>query len=406
MEDANRPEIMQAPPSLLPKLEARLHNYRTYLTETKTLQDHIAMLQHPAWEIRSAAVEALGRYDPDTALEPLLEALSDENNIVRLTAISTLGHMDAHIPVDRLQRCLNDHDWQVREIAVLTLGRLGLPQTRQYVETARSDNSYEVRTAADRALQEYDRHHHQYSATPDETIGQTLRRTTPHNRTERISLFMNGTQLSPASTDQQVDLNSQEAVPALPARKRRMPLRLLLVAATAILLLAVLSAAGVEYGWWNAAFGNPNLYQTVQQRQTDQGVTVVVTKVYADEGRTVIAYDTYVANHDQNRQFFPDHYDVQGSAPQKQEPLNGVFGDGLKQGVTHFYMVLPAFQVPAGQNTVTITWDIGRMIVSQPGKNVNEPELEGHWHFSFTVPFHHTNNRQLPDPIHGELISH
>src|SRR5579883_1921439 len=213
MEDANRPEITQAPPSLLPKLEARLHNYQTYRADSKTLQDHIAMLHHPAWEVRSAAVEALGKCDPDSALEPLLEALSDENSIVRLTAVSALGHMGAHIPVDRLLLCLNDHNWQVREMAVLTLGRLELPQTRQYLEEARFDNSHEVRAAADIALQEYGRHLRQQPVSPAETIGQTQRGATPHNRKERISLFMNGTRLSPTSTDQQTDLNSPEAVP-------------------------------------------------------------------------------------------------------------------------------------------------------------------------------------------------
>src|SRR5262249_53007231 len=151
--------------------------------------------------------------------------------------------------------------------------------------------------------------------------------------------------------------------------------------------------------------GDPNIYQTIQQEQTDQGVTVVVTKVYADEGRTVIAYDTYAVNHDQSRQFTPNYDDIQGSAPEKQEPVGVIFGDALTGGVTHFYKVIPAFEVPAQTHTLTITWDIQQMIVVQPGTEARLPALSGHWHFSFTVPFHHENNRQLPDPIHGQCFT-
>ena len=135
-------------------------------------------------------------------------------------------------------------------------------------------------------------------------------------------------------------------------------------------------------------------------------MTVVVTKVYADEGRTVIAYDTYAANHAQNQQFFIDDYTVTGSAPAKNEgPLQATYGDAMQDGVTHFYMVVPAFLVPANVNTVAITLDIGRMLVNQPGKG-KLPDVPGHWHFSFTVPLHHQDNQHLPDPIHGEMIPH
>jgi hypothetical protein len=135
-------------------------------------------------------------------------------------------------------------------------------------------------------------------------------------------------------------------------------------------------------------------------------VTVVVTKVYADEGRTVIAYDTFAANHVQNEQFNINDFTMQGSAPAKKEgPLQATYGDPLQDGVTHFYMVAPAFLVPANVNTVTITLDIGQMIVNQPGKGQSSTII-GHWHLTFTVPFHHEDNQNLPDPIHGEMISH
>jgi HEAT repeats/PBS lyase HEAT-like repeat len=406
MEDTNRPGTVQTPPSLLAKVEASLRTYRTYIADAKTLQEHIMMLHHPEWEVRCAAVEVLSACDPQSALEPLLEALSDENCFVRVAAVCSLGRMGDKVPMDRLLLCLQDHDWQVREMAVLTLGKLGYPEIRQHLEAAMSDSSREVRMAADLALQAYDRQiqKRQPASSPIATK-HAQQVTSPQSRKEREPLLMEVTRLSPEPTDQQTSMISPGSVPPLPSRKRRTPLKAFFIVAAAIFLLA-LTAGGIGYSWWNTTFGNPDLYQTVQQQQTDHGVTVVVTKVYADEGRTVIAYDTYAANHAQDQQFFIDDYTVTGSAPAKNEgPLQATYGDALQDGVSHFYMVVPAFLVPANVNTVTITLDIGRMLVNQSGKG-KLPDVPGHWHLSFTVPFHHENNHNLPDPIHGEAIPH
>jgi hypothetical protein len=405
MKDPNRPETVQTPPSLLVKVEASLRTYRTHIADNKkTPQEHIMMLHSPEWEVRSAAVEVLGVCDPQSALEPLLEALSDENCFVRVAAVCALGRMGDKVPVERLLLCLQDHDWQVREMAVLMLGELGYPKLRQHLEATRSDSSSEVRTAADLALQVYDRSVQKQRPTPSQiATNHTQQGTSLQSRKEREPFLMDVTQLSPESTVQQVSMTSLESAAPFPSRKRRARLKTFFIVAAAIFLLA-LTAGGVGYSWWNATFGNPDLYQTVQQLQTDKGVTVVVTKVYADEGRTVIAYDTFAANHTQNQQFIIDDYTVRGSEPAKNEgPLQGTYGDATQDGVTHFYMVEPAFLVPANVNTVTITLDIGQMIVNQPGKG-KLPGIIGHWHFSFTVPFHHEDNQNLPDPMHGEMI--
>ena len=407
MEDTNQPENLQTSPSLLVKVEASLRTYRTYLADTKTPQEYIAMLHHSEWSVRCAAVRALGAYDPQSASKPLFEALSDASCFVRVAAVCALGRMGKEAPVDRLVLCLQDHDWQVREMAVLTLGDLGYPETRQHLAAARSDSSGEVRTAAYVALQAYDRRIQIRQSAPSPVATKHAQRvTSPLSRKEREPLLIDVTQLSPEPTVQQVRMTSPYPVASLSSQKRRTPLKAFFMVAAAIFLLA-LTAGGVGYSWWNATFGNPDLYQTVQQQQTDHGVTVVVTKVYADDGRTVIAYDTFAANHAQNQQFIIDDYSVQGSAPAKQEgPLQVTYGDALQDGVSHFYMVDPAFLVPANVNTVTITLDIGRVLVNQPGQ-ANQgkiPDIRGHWHFSFTVPFHHENNHNLPDPIRGEMI--
>jgi len=65
-------------------------------------------------------------------------------------------------------------------------------------------------------------------------------------------------------------------------------------------------------------------------------------------------------------------------------------------------MVEPHFLVPANVETLTLTLNIGEMIVTQAGKS-ESTTITGPWHFSFTVPFHHENNTHLPDPIHGDV---
>ncbi len=75
MKGTNQPGNMQAPASLLAKVETRLRAYHTYIAEAKAPQEQSAALQHPRWEIRSAAVDALSTCDPQCARELLLRKL-------------------------------------------------------------------------------------------------------------------------------------------------------------------------------------------------------------------------------------------------------------------------------------------------------------------------------------------
>src|SRR5258708_1136643 len=172
-----------------------------------------------------------------------------------------------------------------------------------------------------------------------------------------------------------------------------------IIMVTLAMLAVVLTAAG--FAWWNAIFGNPDQYQTVNQIQTSVGITIKVTKIYADEGRTIIAYDIYSATNNQSKQFYPTDYDLTSPTPQKLEALSATECDAPQAGIVHCYMLVPPFQLPVGEHTIHITWDIKQVIVVQPGEKVQPPPLSGHWHFEFMVPFHHLNNQQLPDPIHG-----
>lgn len=394
-----RRETIQAPSSLLERLEARLQARRVFLSTSMTLQECIIALEHPHWERRSAAVEMLGTYNLESVLKPLLGALHDESPFVRISAISVLGKRGGDLALDYLLPCLQDEDWQVCEIAALTLGKLRQPGVANSLEVTRSESNSKRSAATHLVL-------------PANTLREKMQflpmiftRLFPKGTNSQTDEEMKGKTMSIThlfNTKASHTVKESEQVSSTPCRQhwqKRAGLGLL----AAVVLVALTAAAGLNYGWWNLSFGDYNLYQNIQQQQTDQGVTVVVTRAYADEGRTVIAYDTFAANHDQSRQFFPDHYVLQGSVPARHNSLDETFGDSMQQGVTHFYMVLPAFQVPANMNSIMVTWDIGRMLVSQPGKG-SVPTLSGHWHFSFTVPFHHTNNQQLPDPRPGQIF--
>lgn len=204
--------------------------------------------------------------------------------------------------------------------------------------------------------------------------------------------------------------------PALFSRKvrtRRSKLRLGLWLGAAVLLLLALTAAGTSSGWWNAVFGgNVLVYQDIGQQQTNQGVTIMIRKVYADEGRTIIVYDITT---DPAVDFIIDNDTLTGSAPQKSATLLGTSCSAPDQGVKHCYAISPAFLVPSGEQTLRLTWDIPHLLV-----NVRDPHthvlvgrnlvrgldgvqadlfLVGNWHFSFSVPFHHESRSDVPDPL-------
>lgn len=177
--------------------------------------------------------------------------------------------------------------------------------------------------------------------------------------------------------------------------------RLVALVATLAIVLGALSAASFSLGWWASLFGNPNLYATINQRQVHHGVTIEITKVYADEGRTIIAYDTF--SNDSAKRYIPNNFDLVGSAPQKQETLSGTYGEG---GTDFFYMVQPPFLVPANVHTLTLTLNIGNVLVTQSGKGATPSSpIMGPWHFVFTVPFHHENNTHIVAPSDGDVFT-
>ncbi|HZO75698.1 MAG TPA: HEAT repeat domain-containing protein [Ktedonobacteraceae bacterium] len=145
----------QAPPSLLTNVMNRLEQRKSYLSARIPEQEHMVALQHPQWEIRAAAVHALGGADKLSSRDLLLKALNDEHRLVRAAAVHALGRLGEHAPFDILLRSMQDPAWEVREMVILTLvelGNHGPDPIKSLLLAAQHDSHSNVRDAATFAL--------------------------------------------------------------------------------------------------------------------------------------------------------------------------------------------------------------------------------------------------------------
>jgi uncharacterized protein DUF4179 len=180
----------------------------------------------------------------------------------------------------------------------------------------------------------------------------------------------------------------------------------------AALALAIL-LMGAGYSLWAGPIrgfgseltliGNQHLYTTVNQSQTAGGLTITVTNVYADEGRTFIAYT--IAPSAELRQRYDhvivaswDLVDQDGHAPQ------GTAAEctPLPRGDDPIYCLLdmPSFGI-AGDK-LSLTWDIHTVWLLKDGQ-AREVVDSSRWHFTFSVPYRHVNNGQGVYPQMCEL---
>lgn len=144
-----------APDDLLPKLLRRLG------LEQQTPPDELAgqpeqLLEglHSAdWSFRVAALQKLSKPGRRITLQPVVEALQDEQADVRSAAVRAMGAMGEHIPVTALQAVLHDPAWTVREAAVraLALSKSHIPLA-QLTDILHSDADESVRAAAAQTL--------------------------------------------------------------------------------------------------------------------------------------------------------------------------------------------------------------------------------------------------------------
>jgi WD40 repeat protein len=121
---------------------------------TSSIEPLVAALQDPAWEVRAAAVWALGKLGEQAPLEALIGALADEDSSVRAAALRTLGLLGDRVSLELIIRALHDPAWQVREIAALTLGERSEQAPLAALVTMLDDEHSSVHEAARMALEQ------------------------------------------------------------------------------------------------------------------------------------------------------------------------------------------------------------------------------------------------------------
>jgi HEAT repeat protein len=105
--------------------------------------------------VRAAAAAALGRIGDRDAVAPLIALLRNtrEDRDVRSRAAESLGQLQAAEAVPDLIAALNDTVWHVRLHSVNALGRIEDPEAAESLKnTARYDPDFGVRNAAREVL--------------------------------------------------------------------------------------------------------------------------------------------------------------------------------------------------------------------------------------------------------------
>jgi len=154
-EDNSRDSSRDAgvPSSLLPNVLHRLGLTPEQALSELSIDDLVAKLKSDDWNVRAAAVRALGKRDADVPIALLVSVLDDEDEAVRAAAVHVLGKVARRVSLDRLVAALYDADWHVRETAVLALGKQEQHIPDDVFLTALHDTDGSVREAAMLALQ-------------------------------------------------------------------------------------------------------------------------------------------------------------------------------------------------------------------------------------------------------------
>ena len=74
---------------------------------------------------RASAAHSLGESGDKWALQPLIEALDDPVDAVRLNAAAALGKLGSPAAIDPLKRCLDSESSDLRQRAAMALAELG-----------------------------------------------------------------------------------------------------------------------------------------------------------------------------------------------------------------------------------------------------------------------------------------
>jgi hypothetical protein len=361
---------------MLAGLHARLDAYRQARASVFTPLELETTLRDPRWEVRCAAAERLDASSPRAQVELALE---DKDASVRQAAARALGKIGPAAPVELFQKTLRDSAWQVREMALLTASESGIVLPAALLEEALQDESEPVRHAARVAREQMTRGHE--TPAPSHVVLALGERKTPAMSPETDAALMT-------------------PPPSSATRRRRFSaVKTLALVATLIVTVGVLTAAGFGLGWWPPLLGDPAQYTTIGQEQTINGVAVRLSRVYLDQGRSIVVYDILSPSADQR--YMDGGTTLSSVYPQKYPgalPGGGVVKiDQHDARLTHEFTTYHPFATPADVSTLGVTWKIE---VVQPNETLPKTAPQPlSFTFTFTAPFHQVNDQRISDPI-------
>jgi HEAT repeat protein len=120
--------------------------------ENKSLEDSIKNLNSQDVQIRKAAVENLGEYKE--GIEPLINALKDENPDVRFQAACSLGNIGKWAVEPLLTALKSDEGGNIKKYAAFALKKIGDPSVTFDLIEVLNDKDFAVRKFAVKALGE------------------------------------------------------------------------------------------------------------------------------------------------------------------------------------------------------------------------------------------------------------
>lgn len=121
--------------------------------EKFSVEEAIEKLNDSDVEVRKNAVNSLDGTTDEAAIDPLIEAMKDENTPVRHKAAEILGNM-GDVVVERLLTIVNNEEGEYKRFASFALKLTGSNEAIDYFASAIYDEDFGVRKVAVRSLGE------------------------------------------------------------------------------------------------------------------------------------------------------------------------------------------------------------------------------------------------------------